>query len=73
MGTGSGTKETKKHGLGQQQETFNRQELLHKRRRKKWASRSGNISTEATIFYYYKGGRGTTQPATGTTKHWRFF
>ncbi len=25
------------------------------------------------FFIYYKGGRGTTQPATGTTKHWQFF
>jgi hypothetical protein len=25
------------------------------------------------FYYYYKGGRGTTQPATGTTKHWQFF
>jgi hypothetical protein len=31
---------------------LNRQELLHKRSRKKWASRSGNISTEATIFLF---------------------
>ena len=55
MGTGSGTKETKKHGFGQQQDNFNRQELLHKRRRKKWASISGNISTEATFFYLLQG------------------